>query len=330
MYICDINLKEDFMANCRDLFNGFNDELNILSSKKVTMMTSRENLRKKIKNHFAENHEGYAPSFYIQGSYKLGTCIRTKDDHCDMDDGVYFKSNPDEVSGNTLQEWVMNAVDGTTDASPVHKNKCIRVNYQAGYNIDLPVLVFDKEVDEHPQLAVRDDGFCDDDPKEFVEYCTSHDVGKNNLHNQKHRMVRYLKAWCDNVRDSMPSGVSMTVMTMNHYMYNERDDVALKFLLVAMESALKLSFACYMPTTPCDDLFANYSESRKQKILDRLHSFVEDAKEAVNEPNQLKASKLWRKHLGDRFPLGEDKSEDAAAKASALRSVIGSSTPFWK
>ena len=141
-------------------------------------------------------------------------------------------------------------MDGTTDASPVHKNKCIRVNYQAGYNIDLPVLVFDKEVDEHPQLAVRDDGFCDDDPKEFVEYCTSHDVGKNNLHNQKHRMVRYLKAWCDNVRDSMPSGVSMTVMTMNHYMYNERDDVALKFLLVAMESALKLSFACYMLLRP--------------------------------------------------------------------------------
>jgi hypothetical protein len=85
-----------------------------------------------------------------------------------------------------------------------------------------------------------------------------------------------------------------------------------------------------MPTTPGDDLFLGYSEAKKQKILDRLHAFVEDAKAAVNDPNQLKASRLWRKHLGDRFPIGEDKDEDNLAKASALRSVIGTSTPYWR
>ena len=87
------------MANCHNLFQEFNGELDILSSKKDKMMTSRENLRRKIKDYFKEEHPGYAPKFYIQGSYKLGTCIRTKDDHCDLDDGVYFKSNPDDVTG---------------------------------------------------------------------------------------------------------------------------------------------------------------------------------------------------------------------------------------
>lgn len=318
------------MANCHSLFQEFNGELDILASKRVKMMTSRKNLREKIKAHFAENHKGYTPSFFIQGSFKLGTCIRTKDDHCDLDDGVYFKSNPDGVTGATLQGWVMDAVNGTTDASPVHKNKCIRVDFQAGYNIDLPVMLFDKDVDAHPKLAVRDGDFRDDDPKEFVEHCTKHGVGKNDLQNQIHRMVRYLKAWCDNVRDSMPSGVSMTVMTMNHYQSNERDDIALKFLLIEMENLLKLYFHCFMPTTPKDDLFGVYSEAKKKKILDRLHTFVEDAKAAVDEPNQLKASKLWRKHLGDRFPLGVDKDEDNAAKAYTIRSVIGTSTPYWK
>ena len=312
------------MANCHSLFQEFNDELTILSSKKDKMMTSRDNLREKIRKHFSEHHPDYAPSFYIQWSYKLGTCIRTKDDLCDLDDGVYFKSNPDGVTGATLQGWVMDAVDGTTDASPKHKNKCIRVDYKAGYNIDLPVMVFDEEVDAHPQLAVRDGDFQEDDPKEFVDYYKARKTP------QKNRMVRYLKAWCDNVRDSMPSGLSMTVMTLDHYQYNDRDDVALKFLLIEMENALKWSFSCIMPTTPGDDLFAGYSEAKKQKILDRLHAFVEYAKAAVDEPNQLKASKLWRKHLGDRFPLGEDKGEDNAAKASALRSVIGTSTPYWK
>lgn len=318
------------MANCHDLFKGFNCELDILDSKKTKMMTSRKNLREKIKTFFSDNHQGYAPSFYTQGSFKLGTCIRTKDDHCDLDDGVYFKSNPDNVTGATLQDWVMDAVDGTTDASPSHKNKCIRVNYQAGYNIDIPVMVFDKEIDAHPHLAVRDGDFRDDDPKEFVDYCTSHGVGKKDVQNQRHRMVRYLKAWCDNVRDSMPSGVSMTVMTMNLYQSNDRDDVALKFLLVEMEKRLNSYFCCYMPTTPYDNLFKDYSDTKKQKIMDRLHDFVEDARQAVEESNQLKASKLWRKHLGDRFPLGEDKDEEQSDKTKLLSSVIGNSRPYWK
>ena len=144
------------MSNCHNLFQEFNDELEILSSKKDKMITSRENLREKIRDYFAEEHPNYVPSFFIQGSYKLGTCIRTKDDHCDMDDGIYFKSNPEDVTGATLQNWIMNAVDGTTDATPIHKNKCIRVDYKAGYNIDLPVMVFNEDANLHPLLAVRD------------------------------------------------------------------------------------------------------------------------------------------------------------------------------
>ena len=312
------------MANCHDLFQGFNGELDILSSKRDKMMASRDVLREMIKKHVTEEHPGYAPSFFIQGSFKLGTCIRTKDDHCDLDDGVYFQSNPDGVTGKTLQKWVMNAVDGVTEASPIHKNKCIRVSYKAGYDIDLPVMVFDEDVDAHPHLAVRDGGFQDDDPKEFVDYYRARKT------DQKNRMVRFLKAWCDNVRDSMPSGLSMTVMTLTYYQANDRDDVALKFLLIAIENRMKAFFACFMPTTPYDNLFKDFSEAKKKSILDRLHAFVEDAKAAVDEPNQLKASKLWRKHLGERFPLGEDKDERSEEKANALRSIIGSSKPYWK
>lgn len=317
-------IKKDYiMANCNSLFQSFNGELEILSSKKDKMRTSRENLREQIRDHFTEKHPAYYPSFFIQGSYKLGTCIRTKDDHCDMDDGVYFKSNPENVTGATLQNWVMDAVEGTTNASPIHKNKCIRVDYKAGYNIDLPVMVFDENVDCHPKLAMRDGDFREDDPKEFVDYY------KNKKSPQMNRLVRYLKAWCDNVRDSMPSGLSMTVLTLKHFQSNGRDDVALKFLLVEMEKSLNVFFACYMPTTPRDNLFYGYSDTKKQKFMDRLHDFVVDAKTAIDEPNQLKASKLWRKHLGERFPLGEDKDEDRETTASNVRPVIGNSSPYY-
>ena len=99
------------MANTHNLFSQFNGELQITASKRDHLMTSRDNLRKTIKKYFDENHSKYKPSFYIQGSYKMGTSIRTKDDTCDLDDGVYFKNNPEDVDCKTLQSWVKDAVD---------------------------------------------------------------------------------------------------------------------------------------------------------------------------------------------------------------------------
>ena len=311
------------MADCHKLFLEFDSELNILPSKKSKMIASKNNLRDRIREDFKESHPGYSPQFFIQGSYKTGTSIRNKEDHCDLDDGIYFSSNPDDISGRTLQEWVLQAINGITDATPIHKRKCIRVNYQAGYNIDLPVMVFDKEKTEHPQLAVKDSDFKEDDPKEFITYYKDHKT------DQMTRMVKYLKSWCDHKRESMPSGLSMTVLTLNHYLPNGRDDVALKFLLIEIESALKSEFKCIMPTAPGDDLFADFSDTKRENFLNNLKDFIADAKAAIDESNQLKASKLWKKHLGDRFPDGEDKEYNNSS-SNSLRKAAGTSRPYFR
>lgn len=311
------------MSNLDKLFRQFDNELNITSTKKDALMTSRDHLRDKIKSHFSINHSNYTPRFFIQGSYKLNTLIRTKDDTCDLDDGIYFKENPDAVSGTTLQRWVKDAVDGTTDASPVHKKKCIRVDYKAGYNIDLPVFVFNAENEVHPNLAVKTAEFQKDDPKEFVT------LFKKVKSDQMVRMVKYLKSWCDHKRNDMPSGLSMTVLTINHFQPNLRDDIALKFLLIEIETSLKGGFNCIMPTTPGDDLFKDYSTAKENNFMDNLSKFIVDAKKAIEEKNMLLASRLWKKHLGDRFPEGKDEDE-ASTQSASLTSTIGNSKPYYK
>ncbi|NOU46554.1 MAG: hypothetical protein HOO86_05755 [Bacteroidales bacterium] len=311
------------MANLDSLFKQFDNELNITKTKKDALMRSKNNLRDEIRDHFSENHPKYNPVFFIQGSYKLKTLIRTKDDTCDLDDGVYFKDNPDDVSGTTLQRWIKEAVDGTTDATPEHKKKCIRVVYKAGYNIDLPVLVFNEGTEAHPNLAVKNANFQLDDPKEFVlEF-------RRVKTDQMVRMVKYLKSWCDFKRQDMPSGLAMTVLTMNHFQSNNRDDIALKFLLIEIEKELKKAFKCVMPTTPKDDLFEEYSDTKKTNFLDNLSKFIEDAKKAIDEKNKLKASKLWKNHLGDRFPEGKDEDEESSSSAKLI-STIGASRPYSK
>ena len=283
-------------------------------------MESKNHLREKIRSYFKKNHDGYTPDFFIQGSYKLKTLIRTKDDTCDLDYGVYFKNNPDNVSGTTLQKWVKEAVDGTTDATPIHKKKCIRVDYKAGYNIDLPIMVFDEDKDNHPHLAVKNCDFQDDDPKEFVDYF------KANKTEQMVRVIKYLKAWCDHKRQDMPSGLAMTVLSLKYFQGNDRDDIALKHLLIEIERQLKMSFRCKMPTTPKDDLFEDYSEVKRKNFMDNLSDFITDAKMAIDEPNHLKSSRLWRKHLGDRFPLGEDKSDNSS---KSFIKTAGASKPYY-
>jgi hypothetical protein len=312
------------MANTHTLFQEFNSDLQITSTKRTRLITSRDNLRDKIRKYFKDNHSAYSPKFCMQGSYKMKTTIKTKDDTCDIDDGVYFDKNPDKVTGTTLQSWVKNAIDGTTEDIS-HRKKCITVNYKADYNIDLPVYLFDSSIDDHPYLAIKNEDWREDDPKEMVKSFNDAKDSKGQLL----RIVRYLKAWCDNMSQKMPSGLAMTILAMDNFQTNDRDDIALKFTLVEIEKVLKENFECIVPATPNDDIFEDYEQIGKDNFMNNLSSFISDAKKAVDiEKNYLKASNLWQKHLGKRFPNGKDE-EEKSINSQTVVPVIGVSKPYY-
>ncbi|MBX2914683.1 MAG: nucleotidyltransferase [Cyclobacteriaceae bacterium] len=307
------------MANCNDLFKKFQEEISIPAKKKERMMTSKKGLRDRIRKDFKEKHPGYSPKFYVQGSDKMKTPIRTKDDICDLDDGVYFMREPD-VTATTLQQWVKDAVNGYTDTEPEHRKKCIRNIFTSDYEIDMPV--YYKVDGQEYQLAVKDNGFEDSDPKAMVDWFNARKDKNGMLVNN----VKDLKAWCDHKRNKMPSGIAMTILAANakaKIVYNEREDITLRDTLKEIKKALDAKFECFVPVTPKDDLFADYTSEREKNFLTALDEFIEDADKALKEPNQLKASKLWRKHLGERFPEGEDQDEN---RLSSIGIATGAAT----
>jgi alpha-galactosidase len=95
------------MANCDNLHREFNENLQIPKKKKELIKISSDVLRARIRAYFKKEHPSYVPTFFKQGSSKTKNRIRTKDDTCDLDDGVYFKDNPENVTGTTLQGWVL-------------------------------------------------------------------------------------------------------------------------------------------------------------------------------------------------------------------------------
>lgn len=315
------------MANCNKLFKSYEEEISLTSGKRDRLKQSKDGLRKRIRRYFKENHPEYEPKFYIQGSYKMKSTIRTKDDICDVDDGVYFFRKPD-VTSTTLQTWVWNAVNGYTDTEPQHRKKCIRSVFTSDYEIDMPV--YYKVDNEEYQIAIKNDGWRDDDPKAMIEWFNE----KKDKDGVLIALTKYLKAWCDNRRNSMPSGLAMTILASNvkdKIVYDkDRMDITLRDTLKEIKKALDLSFECKVPVTPKDNLFEEYDSQRKQNFLDALKEFIEDADSAIREPNEKKASKLWRKHLGSRFPEGEDQEENKAGNNSRLIAGIGSSSPWAK
>lgn len=300
------------MANCNKLFLDYNKNLTITKKKKDSLKNSKEVLRKRIIKYFKENHSDYVPEFYIQGSYKMGTTIITKDDECDLDDGIHFHRE-EGVSGTTLQKWVKDAVDGATSTDPQHRKRCVRVIYAGNYHIDYPVYYFPSNWD-HPKLAVKNEEITESNPKEVVSWFDAEK--KDNP--QLVRIVKYLKGWGDYKRNRMPNGLSMCILGADNLVNDDRDDVALQKTLIAIKNKLNDKFECIVPATPYDDLFFDYEKDRKDYFLDNLQSFIDDATTAIeDEKNQLAASKLWRKHFGKTFPLGAD--EDVDAKEKALR-----------
>jgi len=302
------------MANCNKLFLDYEGNLKISKTKNDKLKASKDAVRESIRKYFKDNHSEYNPEFYIQGSYKMKTTIVTKDDECDIDDGVYFKTNPDNVTGTTLQKWVKNAVENQTDTPPQHKKKCLRVIYKSDYYIDLPVYFFPVGND-HPSLAVKDSEMEESDPKEVIDWY----VGEKDAEGQLNRLVKYFKGWGDYKRNKMPSGLAMTILVANNIQYKDQNDIAMRDTLIQIKAVLDKKFECTVPATPYDDLFADYDDTRKNNFLTNLDSFIEDAKKAVDESNQLSASKLWRKHFGGKFPEGAD--EDIDAKQSALNAI---------
>lgn len=182
------------------LFKEFYSELQVTPTKLDSLKKSKDNLREVIKQYFAINHPKYTPKFRTQGSYRFKTLIRTKDDTCDIDDGVYFKDNPENVSSGTMQGWVKDAVMRITDACPSHKKMCITVDYKAGYNVDLPVYLYNPDNNQYPQIAIKNFGWRDDSPKNmyqtFIKFKKDiQNEGKDS--EQLVRIISYLKAWCD-------------------------------------------------------------------------------------------------------------------------------------
>ena len=324
------------MARLHKEFTNYNKAIKLDPSKKEGLLKTRRELRRKIKRWFRENYpDQLQPKFASQGSMEMDTAINpiaVYDDKqekyiyaYDLDDGIYFIEVDGENNRLGISTWhdrVFNAVDGHTTVPSQKKDTCVRVLFKDGHNIDLPIYYKSGDIIE---LAHKSKGWILSDPKEFYEWF-------NKLKNsQLERIVRYLKGWknyreLNNSSLALPSGFELTILAANNYIENEFDDTSFLETLRKILTELEEEFKCLRPTTPKEeDVFANYSDTRRDGFLTALRSLIKDLERASEEKNFKKASEILRSNqFGDRFPLGADKDEDD--KSSGLGVTLGAAT----
>lgn len=299
------------MSNCNKLFLDFNKVITPSNEEMQKMKKSREACGKKITVKLNEKLN-MTPSYYTQGSgaKDMKTIIIKEDGTYDADRGVFLPEKP-SVSAETVQKYIYDAVKDQTDDGAEHRKKCIRVFYKSAYNIDFPVY-YEMKNEDYAYMAVKGDSWIKDDPWHMVNWLAKH----KDSNGQLVRIIKYLKAWASKCNFKMPSGIAMAVWTANNFSEKlDRDDESLYETLKNIQSELYWGVTCVSPVEPFDDLTSKLSQDQKEKFKKELDKFVDDAKEALDEKNQLKSSKIWRKYLGDRFPLGVDEDVDAKERA---------------
>ena len=327
------------MANCNEHFEEYDGEIKLTDARRKKLKASRKELRNKVRKWFKENKSDETqPKFSGQGSMSTDTIINpiprkikegTEEKtvlYYDVDDGIYFegdKDAKDRHSPTDYHAWVVEAVKGHTDKDPIDKNTCVRTLFADGHNIDEPIYY---KKSATPELAHKIRGWIESDPKAFTDWFNE----KADKEPQLRKLARYGKGWIDmkefeDESKPMPIGLIITILIAENAVYRkDRDDIALKETLLAIQTKLNKSFECNRPTTPKDEnLLKDYEH--KDYFMKCLADFIDDAKKALQEKNFRRATELWRKHLRERFPLGEDK-DDTSYSSAGLGAMIPRTT----
>lgn len=297
-------------SDCSTEFVNFSRNLDLTPNKKRSLKQSKDVIQQKIIEYFSglEWNSGAArwkakPTFFIQGSYKHGTSIRTQQDVSDIDVGVYFDGKP-PISPLALQQNLYKALAGHTSQPVSIKNKCVRVKYANLFHIDLPIYYRDKKANAY-FLGVRNQ-WIESDPKAFSEWVAT------NIKpiDQKVRITKYFKAWSDSTRKrnsiKVPSGVAYTVWINMFYMKDAREDLA--FIKTAYQIFKHLKdqdasdWKCEMPVKPFDNLVSKLNDDQRNNFLLSLGELIKSSESILALEDREQAILAWRKMFGKWFP----------------------------
>ena len=248
------------------------------------------------------------------------TLMQLDDSEYDIDLGIYLtgyetKSMLDYPSPDTVHGWINKATENETSSKNINKMTCVRVTYKKGYHVDLPSYI--KTANDDIYLAHTRDGWTPSDPVKFTNWFKEK-VSNNG--EQIRRIVKYVKAWKD-YRKMPLASIAVTILVCNNFVSFQNEDYkSLYETIRKINKSLNMDFSCYKPVEPYENIFDDYSDTRKETIINGLKDFENKMFEIINSTEYEKQKRNLNKLFGDRFKFELNEEFEKTDRPGVLKS----------
>lgn len=341
------------MANVQQQFILFHDTIKLDYDSNSTLREKRDIVLKKLKDSISDDAPSYEP--FHQGSYALFTGVVPLDGEFDIDVGLMFDMDKNDVEPVEAKEWVYEALKNHTDDVSV-KTPCVTVTYkedgQPSYHVDLTVYAANNS-DTKTYLAKgklnssSDNKFWDESyPKELVEKINTHFDDKDDR-SQFRRTIRYLKRWKDenfsSTGNSKPTGISFTIAAINYMtpkytiidaFANKREYDDLQCLITFVDETIKAFRQIFHENEWAErleviepftgkDLLEKMTNNQMKSFKEKLESLLSALVAAEDQVDPVEACKTLQEQFGPDFPVpspsdtGEKKQKVVATVSSS-------------
>jgi len=325
------------MKNChKDITSYHVNRVKLTSSQLETLRNRRNANRKRLKKGLQKSNDPQPIDFISQGSYKARTTIQEPKNAYDIDDGAIFLKEylvgerGGEKSTLDAKKMIRNAVDdGSFKTSPEVKANCVRVHYDDGSHVDIPVYRKTNDTCGKDLHEIASAAWKESNPmgvNEWFEECLSR-RSESGRH-QMRTLIRLIKAYCKHRPSySLPNGFILTVLIYEtYYAHSERLDSALRNLITAIRDRLRLNLTVSHPGV--NENLAEHDDPKCSKLKELLTTSLEDLK-ILDRANckRSEALKAWKKvfntdYFNDAIKKAEQDEKNAAAACVAAAPFI--------
>lgn len=323
------------MHDCsKDVAAYHKDEVTLPIEEQKKMKDRRNNNRVRLKSRLEANGLPTPSKIIKQGSYAMKTMVQEENSDYDIDDGIYFTQaslkgpSGGDKSALDARKMVQGVLDdGRFKKPPEVRTNCVRVFYEDGSHVDMPVYrIRDDDGDYELASASEWKHSRAADVEKWFKDANDTKSPESNKHQFRH-IVRMLKKFARSRASWKPlitSGFAISVLSEELYApNNDRIDTALRDTMQNIYNRLQYnSLEVMHPVTPNTTVTKGADDGKMKFFRDKI-------KEALNTLEALdkadcthkEALKAWDsvfytdEYFEGRYN-GED--EERAAKESAI------------
>lgn len=277
------------MYNCHDDVLAFhNQKVTLPDEERNEMRQRRDANRRRLRDGLARDKEPSPSESQTQGSYAHRTMVQDKSKDYDIDDGAYFWKDAlvgpkgGDKTAHDVKEMVRKALhDDRFSTPPEVRTNCVRVFYNAGYHVDVPVY---RQVnvsvwgEKQVRCEIASSGWKTANPVAVTRWFNEQNERQSpdtTNGRQLRRQTRLNKAFArsrESWRPRIATGFMITTLIADNCYRSDaaREDAALYQTIVAMRDRLHWSLEIAHPTVAGEMLTSGPDDARSRFLRDKL------------------------------------------------------------